>query len=380
MTSNRHQSACVRWTSLLALIPQIALGDVSVSGRVEQSFVDTESSSATGNERLLKTGNERLLKMGVWSALAYNQDEIDTTLSGMSNKAVREPIGSVGMSYGKVDGLTPSDYYTDSIGGSLTIPVGENFGLNVGGSRTQWQTKHFPGASDETQFYLFNGNPKEGSFGIGFSRSRSMADGFSDTSANDALIGYDWRDAETGSVRASYRKHLGNSDGIDGHHKSISGKVYLDNLILSLGEGWTDMQYDDHLIEASRTSTKDVKYEGEKFTLFVSKQTTDLEFSVGSTMQGIYRDNYNYSTAGATYYPSDNLAFTMTRHGMDSSYNSYKLSYQPPSAKYLLSAQATDGDGLLRYFSYPATFNLSLTLNLGRKQTLKAADRDRDPF
>jgi len=362
--------------SLLLVSNGQVKADVTVSGQVEVTYTEIEAASTTQNSSR-STGRERLMKIGVWSALAYNQDEIDGILSGMSNSAVREPVGSVVLGYGKVDSLTAGDAYTDSITGGLTVPVGENFGLNVGGSRTQWKLSASPGSHDKTQLYLFNGNPKEGSFGIGFSRNRSMTDGASDISANDMHVGYDWRDAKTASVKARYTKLLGNSVGIDGHEKNIGGKLYLNDLILSLEEEWVDMRYDNQLNWAIRESSKDVKYEGDQFTLFGGKRTIDLELSAGSTMQGNY--NYNYSTVGATYYPSDNLALTVTRHGMDYSHNSYGLSYQPTSEKYLLSAQATDADSSSGY-PLPSTFNLSLTLNLGRKQSLKAADRDRDPF
>jgi len=368
--------------SLLLVSNGQVKADVTVSGQVEVTYTEIEAASTTQNSSR-STGRERLMKIGVWSALAYNQDEIDGILSGMSNSAVREPVGSVVLGYGKVDSLTAGDAYTDSITGGLTVPVGENFGLNVGGSRTQWKLSASPGSHDKTQLYLFNGNPKEGSFGIGFSRNRSMTDGASDISANDMHVGYDWRDAKTASVKARYTKLLGNSVGIDGHEKNIGGKLYLNDLILSLEEEWVDMRYDNQLNWASRESSKDVKYEGDQFTLFGGKRTIDLELSVWLPMQGNYNYNdnynYNYSTVGATYYPSDNLALTVTRHGMDYSYNSYRLIYQPPSAKYRFLAQAINKENSWGHYQ-PATFRLSLILNLGRKQSLKSADRDRDPY
>lgn len=349
------------------------MAEVQISGVVEQTFTETES-SLTSRSINRSIGQERTLKLGIWSALAYNQDGIDSALSERSNYAVREPIGRVGLGIDRIETSITDDTMGDDLAGSLTIPIGDNFGVHLYGIRGQLSNMS---TSDFSGFYLFQDNPKNGSFGFGLSRARSMNNQYSDDVIyNEGLIGYNWRDANRGTFSAQYKKLMGNSTDADGHEKSIIGQLYLDNTILSARESWADMNIESFLSALGRESSQGVRYEAERLTLFGNRHSYKLNLTADSTAKG----KNSYTETGITTYPHHNLALTASKYGMDTSGQKYQLRFQPTSNKYTLSVGVNKKSGSSGFSIPIKTYALSLTLNLGRKRSIQSADRDRDPF
>ncbi len=372
-----HRSIPLRfrwvWVGALALSMEVSVADVSVGGQVEVTIVETETSQ-TSRSIDRSIGQERTVKLGIWSALAYNQDAIDSALSEMSNHAVREPIGRVGLGIDRTETSITDDVTGDDLSGSLTIPVGNDFGLTLNGIRGQLSNMN---TSDAAGFYLFHGNPKNGSFGLGLTRNRLMNNQYiDDVSLNDVTIGYNWRDADRGTFSAQYKKLLGNSVGADGHEKSITGQIYLDNTVLSARESWNDIEMSGFLSAVGRESNQGARYEAERFTLFGNRNSYKLNLTADSTAQG----KYSYTETGITAYPHHNLALTASKYGVDISGQKYQLRFQPTSGKYTLSASMDKQSGSSGFSIPIKTYGLTLTLNLGRKRSIQSADRDRDPF
>jgi len=373
MTSNRHQSIFLQLATLLALTPQVALGDVSVSGRVEQN-ISAESRSV---------GSERALKLGVIGLTALNIDEINSALSGMGNNAVREPIGSIDINYGYVGRYHERKIYSDTLIADLVLPIGNKFGLTTKGYRYQVdvQSKTY----DVINTNLFWKNPKEGSYSIGLSRTEDAS--FSGSERHvDLELGYSIRDPDRGFLMASFGKVIAgrypsisascNVLSLDtnakGYSKSFSAGAYLGSFEIHAAGRWEKRgpagcsEYVD--ISDHRSIT--AKHLWEKATLSLSRNLSNTStYSNFSVVQGIY-------------YPADNLLLSIrhqqqTNQGRGWGYEdmtTYNAQFQPNNDQFKINLEWKE------YENGSDLYGIKLTTNLGRKRSLKAADRDRDPF
>ena len=234
--------------------------------------------------------DERLLKIGTMSALAYNQEALDSTLSEMGNSAVREPIGSMEMTYRHQKSNTYTSGNTthygvkitqDSFFTGLILPIGDEYGLSLHGNRFGATVKNdnpsstISGLSPVGSIHanLFWRNPKDGSYDIGV--------GYSNFSESEDFLslGYSYLDPSKGRWGISSKNTWTN-----GEHSStelICGTLYWPQFVLS-GKSYLD---------GDSTSLR-AKYEHDRYSLSVSRS--------------IWED-YDRVSGGLSFFTSDNF-------------------------------------------------------------------------
>ena len=331
-------------------------------------------------------GNERLLKIGAMSALAYNQDELDSVLSELGNSAVRAPVGKAALYLGQEAwSQTQGTIIKDSLTTELTIPIDANFGANIDLSRSQYDSRLLPRQSNISAEIFWN-NPKDGSFKAGIAESIKHSSLTPTKKLNQLSVGFSHLDPENHLVNINLIKAR-ESGEINNFSKTVlqlSADLYSRNTTLSafynsIGHQAISMWLpDDEGTRYTRGVTGE--YYTDDYTIKASTMHAD-QFSI----LGRYRlPSTDQTSISYKHYINENTSFSLDhRKSQQRSVSLREYSSNTLDLRWRLNQfnnseihfSAFDAPGQI-----PNFYQVRYTINFGKKQSLKSADRDRDPF